>query len=620
MTAPSTSRLPAWQPGPFPEAQAQSSSSGTQSYDLPPHHVLADGTPDYLRLTLSADVYDLVKSTPLQTATNLSSRLGCDVFMKREDLQPVFSFKLRGAYNMMRSLQGESKWKGVIACSAGNHAQGVALSGLHLSIPCTIVMPMGTPSIKVDAVRRLGAKVVLHGTDFDGAQAECRRLATAYGLTLIPPFDHPLVIAGQGTVGVELCRQTDMSRIDAVFVCVGGGGLLAGIAAYVKRIAPPHVKVVGVETYDGDALARSLVKGQRELLKEVGLFSDGTAVRLIGEETFRVCAELVDGIVRVDTDEICAAIRDVFEDTRSVPEPAGALAVAGMKRYVTEQGLHGSGKRFAAIVSGANMNFSRLRFVAERAELGDQKEVLLMVDIPEERGSFLKLYAHIQPRNLTEFSYRMGDTNRAHIYLSFMLSGNNTGALPAPAAAASAHGPTAVHREVPSGRGTDSPGRAPSPHQAGSRQQSNPTTPTTSMEPVALEQSRARHAELDPIMRAIEADGTMRATDISDNEMAKSHARYMVGGRSGKQAENVRLFQFIFPERPGALKRFLEGLHAGWNITLFHYRNHGSDTSKVLAGLQVPPEDADAFHAYLDELGYTYQEETDNIVYKRMLA
>lgn len=302
--------------GPWPASKEVDAEDPSNSYsELAAHLRLPDGSPDYLRLILSADIYDLVKATPLTPAINLSSRLGCEVLMKREDLQPVFSFKLRGAYNMMRQLSDEQKWKGVIACSAGNHAQGVALSGAHLSVPCTIVMPMGTPAIKTQNVARLGAKVVLHGVNFDEAKAECSRLAESYGLAIVPPFDEPRVIAGQGTTAVEICRQTDMSKVDAVFCCVGGGGLLAGVAAYIKRIAPPSVKVIGVETYDGDALARSLEQGKRVTLDEVGLFSDGTAVRVVGQETFRLCHGLVDGIVRVDTDEICAAIRDVFEGT-----------------------------------------------------------------------------------------------------------------------------------------------------------------------------------------------------------------------------------------------------------------------------------------------------------------
>lgn len=313
--------------GPWADLKTQPAcgSSNPAYADLAPHLRLADGSPDYLRLILSADIYSLVKQTPLALATNLSSRLGCEVLMKREDLQPVFSFKIRGAFNMMRQLTEEQKWKGVIACSAGNHAQGVALSGSHLSIPCTIVMPMGTPSIKTENVKRLGAKVVLHGINFDEAKAECSRLADIHGLKIIPPFDEPRVIAGQGTVAVEICKQTDMSKVDAIFCCVGGGGLLAGVASYVKRIAPPGVKVIAVETYDGDAMARSLEQGERVTLDEVGLFSDGTAVRVVGEETFRLCHGLVDGVVRVDTDEICAAIRDVFEGEKRSAVGTGTM-------------------------------------------------------------------------------------------------------------------------------------------------------------------------------------------------------------------------------------------------------------------------------------------------------
>ncbi|CDR98734.1 hypothetical protein [Sporisorium scitamineum] len=399
-TASSSTASAAYLAGPFPSGRAltendvtptvpptpsEETSPPTHLYaDLPAHLMQADNTPDYLRLILNADVYDLVKQTPLQPGVNLSAKTGCQVLLKREDLQPVFSFKLRGAFNMMRQLDSEQKWKGVVACSAGNHAQGVAMAGAHLGIPCTIVMPKGTPEIKTANVKRMGAKVVLFGQDFDEAKAECTRLSKTYGLTIIPPFDHPRVIAGQGTIGVEICRQTDMSNVDAIFCCVGGGGLLAGVAAYIKRIAPPHVKVIGVETFDADALAQSLEANRRVLLNEVGLFADGTAVRIVGEECFRICRETVDGVVRVTNDEICAAIKDTFEDTRSIPEPSGALAVAGMKRYIATHGLQGSGKKFVALVSGANMNFGRLRFVAERAELGENKEALLSVEIPEE--------------------------------------------------------------------------------------------------------------------------------------------------------------------------------------------------------------------------------------------
>lgn len=542
-------------------------------YDqLPEYHRNADGSPDYLRMTLGAQLYDLVKQTPLQPATRLSARLGCEILLKREDMQPVFSFKLRGAFNMMRQMPESQKWKGVIACSAGNHAQGVALAGAHLSIPCTIVMPRGTPSIKWENVERLGAKVVFHGQNFDEAKAECARLAASYGLTIVPPFDHPQVIAGQGTIGVEICSQTDFTNVDAVFCAVGGGGLLAGVAAYVKRIAPPHVKVIGVETFDADALAQSLAQGERVTLDEVGLFSDGTAVRIVGEECFRVCHELVDGVVRVSNDEICAAIKDIFEDTRSVTEPAGALAVAGMKRYIATMGEASAGRRYVAVVSGANMNFSRLGFVSERADFGEDKEALLSVEIPEEAGSFLRLHNHIMPRNVTEFSYRYSGPQRAFIFTSFMLNGT----IPA--------------------------------------RQSNPVV--ASAQPLPQNARTLRDQELHGIIDGMNAEG-MHAVDITGDELVKSHARYLIGGR--QDVPNERLFRFVFPERPGALRKFLELIDAGWSLSLFHYRNQGGDVAKILAGIQVPKETEAKFDQFLNDLGYSYQEETHNAVYQRYL-
>jgi threonine dehydratase len=590
--------------------------------DLPAHLKLPNGEPDYLRLILSADIYSLAKQTPLMLATNLSNRLGCQVLMKREDLQPVFSFKLRGAFNMMRQLTDEQKWKGVIACSAGNHAQGVALSGSHLSIPCTIVMPTGTPDIKTENVRRLGAKVVLFGANFDEAKAECSRLASIHGLKIIPPFDEPRVIAGQGTVGVEICSQTDMTKVDAVFCCVGGGGLLAGVASYIKRIAPPGVKVIGVETYDGDALLRSLEQGHRVTLDDVGLFSDGTAVRLIGQENFRLCRELADGIVRVDTDEICAAIKDVFEDTRSIPEPAGALAVAGMKRYIVEHNLQGSNKRFVACVSGANMNFSRLRFVAERSEIGQRREILLMVEIPEKPGSFLRLAEKIFPRQLSEFSYRYnGKKERAQIFLSFLLDQAKLNAIELP------HG--AIDAQNASQAATTSGGLpVPAPvAQAAARDMQehdeipprHPSPAEKISEALAAQAAAALAAyknEVQAILTTIN-DDDMIAIDISQNEVAKSHARYMLGGQY--EVENERLFQFTFPERPGALLKFLRGLDQGWNVTLFNYRNNGGDTASILVGIQVDPSQDKDFEQFLQEVGYRYKEETSNEVYRKFM-
>ncbi|KAL4252772.1 Threonine dehydratase [Abortiporus biennis] len=518
---------------------------------LAPHYLLPSKEPDYLRLILTSKVYEILKETPLILCPSLSARLGNEIWLKREDLQEVFSFKIRGAYNFMAGLTDEERWKGVVTCSAGNHAQGVALSGQRLGIPCTIVMPKGTPSIKVRNVSRLGAKVVLHGQDFDEAKAECARLASTHGLTFVPPYDDPLVIAGQGTIGMEILKQIpDADNLDGIFAAVGGGGLVAGICEYVKRIGSPKIKVIGGETVDGDAMALSLDKGERITLSEVGPFSDGTAVKIVGEEPFRICHKLLDGVVKVDTDELCAAIKDIFEETRSITEPAGALALASLKRYIVNNQLVGAQKRFVAVVSGANMNFDRLRFVAERAELGEGREALLSVEIPEKPGSFFALHSIIHPRATTEFIYRYDDPQRAQVFLSFKLE-------------------------------------------------------TTS-----------RATEVKEVLSALEKQG-MSAVDISDDEFLKSHARYMIGGRSN--VPNERVFRFEFPERPAALRKFLEGLHSEWNISLFHYRNHGADLGKVLAGIQVPPEDSDAFDQYLQNLNYSYVEETNNEMYKRYL-
>ncbi|CAG8525756.1 484_t:CDS:2 [Paraglomus occultum] len=501
--------------------------------------------PDYLRLILTSRVYDIVNETPLQKATNLSFKLDNKIMLKREDLQEVFSFKIRGAYNKIAHLTPEEKKRGVIACSAGNHAQGVALSARHLGLPATIVMPLATPDIKWRNVKRLGAKVVLHGSDFDEAKQECARLSELHQLTNIPPYDDPYVIAGQGTIAMEILRQCNLDEIHAIFACVGGGGLIAGIGSYVKKLCP-NIKIIGVETYDANAMTLSLKAQKRIALDEVGLFADGAAVRLVGEETFRVCKEVIDEMVLVSTDEICAAIKDVFEDTRSIVEPAGALSVAGLKKYIAEKNL--SGKCCVAITSGANMNFDRLRFVAERAELGEHREALISAIIPERPGSFVQLYNHIHPRAITEFSYRYSDSKKAWIYMSFMVEN--------------------------------------------------------------------REKEIPTILAALKEDG-MEGQDISDNEMAKSHARYLVGGRSN--VENERLYRFEFPERPGALRKFLQGLRAEWNISLFHYRNHGSDMGRVLVGIQVSPDDSDAFESFKNNLGYHVVDETQNPVYIQFL-
>lgn len=427
-----------------------------------------------------------LKETPLTYAANLSKKLGCEIYLKREDLQPVFSFKIRGAYNMMASLTDEEKRKGVITCSAGNHAQGVALSAQALGIKATVLMPTSTPSIKVNNVRRLGGDAVLHGQDFDAAKAECLRRSEAEGLTFIPPYDDPYVVAGQGTIAMEICRQiADPSTIDAVFAAVGGGGLVAGIAAFMKRVVGPDLAVYGVETPDGDAMDRSLKAGHRVLLNEVGPFADGTAVRIVGEEPFRVCKELLDGVVIADNDEICAAIQDVYEDTRSIPEPSGALALAGLKRYILNNRLQGSGKTYVAVVSGGNMNFGRLRFVAERAEIGEGREVLMSFRVPEKPGSFVKLHNYLLPRAVTEFSYRYSSPDYGYIICSFYLKSSSS----------RGGGPSIADRQK----------------------------------------------EIAQIIKDLE-ERDIQAADMTDNEFAKSHLRHLVGGRSAMQYE--RLFRF----------------------------------------------------------------------------
>ncbi|BGO99645.1 Threonine ammonia-lyase [Rhodotorula toruloides ATCC 204091] len=545
---------------------------------VPPHLMKPDGTPNYMLMSLTSNVYSILpEGTPLTPAVSLSQRLGNNILLKREDMTPVFSFKLRGAYNMMRQLTEEERWRGVIACSAGNHAQGVAMSGRELGIACTIVMPLNTPSIKYQNVDRLGARVVLHGADFDEAQRECARLAKLHGLTIIPPFNDPYVIAGQGTAAVEVLRQADVSELDAVFIPVGGGGFLAGMAAYIKAVAPPSVKVIGVETHDADALAQTLRKGEHLTLNEVGLFADGTAVRRMGDETLRVCAELVDEIILVSNDELCAAIKDVFQDTRSVPEPSGALGVAGAKKWIQQNNLIGKKMNFVSIVSGANINFSRLRFIAERAELGEGKEAMLRVIIPEKPGAFLALHSAIHPRAVTEFVYRYSSSKRAFIFLSFYLSSSSSSS-------------RALPPQTGAGGGTSTP---------------------------VLTPAQQRKEELSSIVSTLAAGG-MKALDISDNELAKSHARYLVGGKS--KVPNERMFRFEFPERPGALRKFLETLGTRFNISLFHYRNHGGDVGKILCGIQVPKEENSIFDEWVVALKYPFVEETSNPAYADFLG
>ena len=496
---------------------------------------------DYLERILRARVYDVARESPLDPAQRLSARIGNQVWLKREDTQSVFSFKLRGAYNKIFHLSEEERSAGVIAASAGNHAQGVALAGKRLGVAATIVMPMTTPAIKVQSVRRLGAKAVLHGDSYDDAYAHAITLAEAKGLSFIHPFDDPDVIAGQGTIAMELLRQF-ADPIDAVFVPVGGGGLIAGISAYIKHVRP-EIKVIGVEPMDAPTLERALAAKRRVSLKQVGLFADGVAVRQIGKETFRVARKYVDEMVLVSTDEICAAIKDIFDDTRVVAEPAGALAVAGIKRYVAEHGLQG--KKFVAILSGANVNFDRLRHISERAELGEQREALFAVQIPEHPGSFLSFCKQLGRRSVTEFNYRYADQRDAQVFCGVELQ---------------EPGERAALRERLVGKG-------------------------------------------------------YQVVDLTENETAKLHIRYMVGGHA-PNAKNERLFRFEFPERPGALLQFLQGLSRGWNISLFHYRNHGAAYGRVLMGIQLKDGEVKRFKAFLAEHGYAYWDETDNPAYR----
>jgi threonine dehydratase len=500
---------------------------------------------DYLERILTARVYDVAIETPLERAPNLSARLNNTLLLKREDMQPVFSFKLRGAYNMMSRLSPAALARGVIAASAGNHAQGVALAAQKLKCHATIVMPVTTPQIKVAAVAARGARVVLHGDTYDEAYTHSRKLARAQQLTFVHPYDDPDVIAGQGTIAMEILRQT-RREVDAIFVAIGGGGLISGIAAYVKRLRP-HVKIIGVEPFDADAMYRSLKAGRRVKLDHVGLFADGVAVRQVGVETFRLCRELVDEVIRVDTAAICAAIKDVFEDTRAVLEPAGALAIAGAKVWVERKGVRG--KTLVAVACGANMNFDRLRFVAEEAELGEKREAILAVTIPETPGSFRKFCALLGPRNVTEFNYRYGDAQEAHVFVGVQVHNRN---------------------------------------------------------------------ETVRLVRALRRSG-LKTLDFTDNDVAKSHVRHMVGGHA-LGVENEILYRVEFPERPGALMKFLASMRHGWNISLFHYRNHGADYGRVLVGMQVPPRDQAAFRAFLAKLGYPHFDETRNPAYRLFLA
>ncbi len=504
---------------------------------------------DYLKKILTARVYDVAVESALEPARNLSRRLHNKVLLKREDQQAVFSFKLRGAYNKMAQLTPEQLARGVICASAGNHAQGVAMSAHKLGARAVIVMPVTTPQLKVDAVKALGGEVLLHGESYSDAFVHATALEKAQGLTFVHPFDDPDVIAGQGTIAMEILRQ-HQGPLHAVFVAIGGGGLVSGVANYIKAVRP-EIKVIGVQMNDSDAMAQSVAARKRVTLSDVGLFSDGTAVKLVGKETFRIARDLVDEFMTVDTDAVCAAIKDVFVDTRSIVEPAGALAVAAIKQYVA---LHKTrGETYAAILCGANMNFDRLRFVAERAEVGEEREALFAVSIPEERGSFRRFCELIGnlpggPRNVTEFNYRISDAAQAHVFVGLTTHGKG--------------------------------------------------------ESAKIAASFGRHG--------------FQALDLTHDDLAKEHIRHMVGGRSAL-AQNERLLRFVFPERPGALMKFLWHMRPGWNITLFHYRNQGADYGRILVGLQVPVTDNKAFKVFLDTLGYPHVEETDNPVYRLFL-
>ncbi|MCD1192124.1 threonine ammonia-lyase, biosynthetic [Vibrio cholerae] len=500
---------------------------------------------EYLRQILRSPVYEVANVTPLQTMPRLSARIGNQVQIKREDRQPVHSFKLRGAYNMVSHLTEAQKAAGVIAASAGNHAQGMALSGTKLGIKTTIVMPRTTPDIKVEAVRGFGGEVLLHGSNFDEAKAEAERLSKEQGYTFVPPFDHPLVIAGQGTIGMEMLQQN--GHLDYIFMPVGGGGLAAGVAVLVKQLMP-EIQVIAVEPEDSACLKAALDAGKPVVLDQVSMFADGVAVKRIGDETFRLCQQYIDGHVTVSSDEICAAVKDIFEDTRAIAEPSGALALAGLKKFAEQQQL--KGKQLGTVLSGANTNFHGLRYVSERCELGEKREGLLAVTIPERKGAFFDFCQIIGNRAVTEFNYRYSDDQQANIFVGVRLVG----------------GPE----------------------------------------------------ELKSIIHELRQSG-YPVQDLSDDEMAKLHIRYMIGGRPSKPLTE-RLYSFEFPEYPGALLKFLSMLGTHWNISLFNYRNHGADYGRVLCGFELDTPDLVRFSEHLVELGYRYKDETDNPAYRFFLA
>ncbi|MGD1805553.1 threonine ammonia-lyase, biosynthetic [Dapis sp. BLCC M126] len=500
---------------------------------------------DYLVQILTARVYDVAQESPLEAAPNLSSRLNNNLLLKREDMQSVFSFKLRGAYNKMAQLPPEILSRGVIAASAGNHAQGVALAATYLKTSAIIIMPVTTPQLKVDAVKARGGEVVLHGETFDEAYKYARQLEEEKGLTFIHPFDDPYVIAGQGTIGMEILRQYQ-KPIHAIFVAIGGGGLISGIAAYLKRLRP-EIKIIGVEPIDADAMSQSLKLGHRVRLPQVGLFADGVAVREVGEETFRLCQQYVDDIILVGTDDTCAAIKDVFEDTRSIVEPAGALAIAGAKAYVEQKQIQG--ETLIAVACGANMNFDRLRFVAERAELGERREAIFAVTIPETPGSLRRFCDCLGKRNITEFNYRIAEEKEAHIFVGVQIKDRADAAI---------------------------------------------------------------------ILETFRTQG-LKSIDLTDDELTKLHLRHLVGGRS-PLAHHELLYRFEFPERPGALMKFVASMSPNWNISLFHYRNNGADYGRIAVGMQVPPYEMLEWQAFLESLAYRYWDESQNPAYKLFLA
>jgi len=508
---------------------------------------------DYLKKILTARVYDVAFETPLELAPTLSKRMDNQIHFKREDMQSVFSFKLRGAYNKIAHLTPAQLKHGVICASAGNHAQGVALSAKRVGCKAVIVMPTTTPPVKIDAVRAHGGdavEIVLHGESYSDAYDHALTLEKKRKLTFVHPFDDPDVIAGQGTVGMEILRQ-HAGPIHAIFVAIGGGGLISGVSAYVKAVRP-DIKIIGVQTVDSDGMYRSLKAGKRVTLTDVGLFSDGTAVKLVGEETFRLAKQYVDEVILVDTDEVCAAIKDVFQDTRSILEPAGALAVAGCKAYIERAKANKKplkNETMVTIACGANMNFDRLRFVAERAEVGEAREAVFAVTIPEIQGSFKRFCELVGPRNVTEFNYRISDKKEAHIFVGV---------------------------------------------QVANREESS-----------KIAKNFVKHG--------------FPTLDLTDDELAKLHIRHLVGGKS-ELAENELLYRFEFPERPGALMRFLNSMAPNWNISLFHYRNHGADYGRTLVGLQVPKKEMKAFKEFLNGLGYRYWDESDNPVYKLFLG